>query len=112
MQDHIICEDSRSKVVIEDAYLGQQNSQTLHLRLVKGNATCGISNDHQQGGAYPNVSAPPEHTSSSCIAYENVNRCIQSDSPRVENNISPLIENVRQQMEQGDLHRFQTREVK
>ena len=61
MQDHIICEDSRSKVVVEDAYLEPQNSQTLHLRLVKGNATCGISNDHQQGGPYPNVLAPPEH---------------------------------------------------
>lgn len=61
LQDHIICEDSRSKVVVEDAYLEPQNSQTLHLRLVKGNATCGISNDHQQGGPYPNVLAPPEH---------------------------------------------------
>lgn len=112
LQDDIICEDSRSKVVVEDAYLRPQNSQTLPIRLVKGNAYRGISSDHQQGGLYPNVSAPPEHIISLHRASENFNSCIQSDSPRVENNISPLIENVSQQMEQGALHRFQTREVK
>lgn len=111
-QDDIKREDSRSKVVVEDAYLGPQNYQTLHTRLVKGNATHGISIDHQQGVPYPNVSAPHEHIIPLRRASENVNRCIQSDSPLVENNTSPLIENASHQMEQGALHRFQIREVK
>ena len=78
LQDHITCEDSHSKVLVEDAYLGPQNSQTLHLRLVKVNATCGISNDYQQGGPYLNVSTPPEHISSLRREYENFSRCIQT----------------------------------
>lgn len=120
LQDDIKREDSRSKMVVGDAYLQPQNFQTLHTRLVKGNSTQGIYNDHQQGGPYPNVSAPYEHMIPLHRASENVNRCIQSGSPRVENNTSPrvesnpqpLAENASHQTEQGTIHRFQTREVK
>jgi hypothetical protein len=58
MQDDIKREDFQSKVVVEDAYLGPKNSQTLDTSLVKGNATHVISNDHQQDGPYPIVLAP------------------------------------------------------
>jgi hypothetical protein len=81
LHDDIKCKDSQPRVVVGDVYLGLQNSQSLHTRLVKGDATYEISNHHQQGGTYTNVLGTYDHIIPLSRASEYINKCVQNGSP-------------------------------